>query len=60
MSRGLGDVYKRQALASSVWIAPGALVIWEENAPQDAPEGYAKMDSRRYGDTNITILEALE
>ena len=39
------------------WIAPEALIVWEENAPQIAPEGFALLDQRRYGDTHITILE---
>jgi 16S rRNA (guanine966-N2)-methyltransferase len=54
-----GQKLGEKALAGFGWIAPGALVIWEENAPQDAPEGYAERDTRRYGDTHITILEAL-
>lgn len=38
------------------WIAPGALVVWEENAPQPAPAGYTLHDTRRYGDTQVTLL----
>ncbi len=38
------------------WLAPSALVVWEEAAAQDAPEGFARLDQRRYGDTHITIL----
>ena len=37
----------------------GALIVWEENAPQTAPEGFAPRDSRRYGDTHVTVLTAL-
>lgn len=55
-----GQHLGEKALDSFGWIAPGALVIWEENAPQHAPDGYAKLDTRRYGDTHITILEALD
>ena len=40
------------------WIAEDALVVWEENAPQQAPEGFAPLDQRRYGDTHVTFLEA--
>ncbi len=40
------------------WIAPGAVVVWEENAPQAAPEGFVPLDQRRYGDSWITILSA--
>ena len=40
------------------WVAPGATVVWEESHPEPAPEGFALLDSRRYGDTTISILEA--
>jgi 16S rRNA (guanine966-N2)-methyltransferase len=55
--QGLGE----QALAAfddNGWIAPGALIVWEESAPVTAPPGLAPLDSRRYGDTVITLLEA--
>nr|WP_274705613.1 16S rRNA (guanine(966)-N(2))-methyltransferase RsmD [Salipiger pentaromativorans] len=38
------------------WLAPGALVVWEENAPQAAPEGFDLLENRRYGDTHVTLL----
>ena len=53
--KGLGD----KALAAAVkggWLAEGALVVWEENAPQIAPEGFTRLDARRYGDTHVTVL----
>ncbi len=40
------------------WVAPGALVVWEENAPQVAPEGFVALETRAYGDTHVTILAA--
>jgi len=40
------------------WIARGALIVWEENTPQPAPPGFTPRDSRRYGDTFITLLTA--
>jgi 16S rRNA (guanine966-N2)-methyltransferase len=43
---------------SAGWIAPETLVVWEENAPQPAPEGFDLLDTRRYGDTTVTLLEA--
>ena len=46
------------ALSLGGWIAPGALVVWEENAPMDAPEGFTLEDVRKYGDTHITLLWA--
>ena len=46
------------AAESGGWIAPGALVVWEESGEQPAPEGWQVLDARRYGDTWITFLEA--
>ncbi len=42
---------------SGGWLAPNALIVWEESAPQIAPDGFAVLDTRRYGDTHITILQ---
>ncbi len=39
------------------WIAPGALIVWEENAPQEAPEGFVLLEHRKYGDTHVTLAE---
>ncbi|MFZ7093455.1 16S rRNA (guanine(966)-N(2))-methyltransferase RsmD [Primorskyibacter sp. 2E233] len=55
--KGLGE----KALASAReagWIAPEALVVWEESAPQLAPDGFSLLEHRRYGDTTVTLLEA--
>ncbi|MGR3323616.1 MAG: 16S rRNA (guanine(966)-N(2))-methyltransferase RsmD [Pseudooceanicola sp.] len=46
------------AAAGRGWIAPGALIVWEESAEQAAPEGFEHLDSRRYGDSVITLLRA--
>ncbi len=40
------------------WIAPGALIAWEENTAQIAPPGFTRLDARRHGDTWITLLSA--
>lgn len=40
------------------WVAPDAIIVWEENSPQDAPDGFDHLDERRYGDTFVTILRA--
>lgn len=53
----MGEAALRSALAGG-WIAPGATVVWEENAPQIAPAGLVALDQRRYGDTWITLLRA--
>ena len=42
------------------WIAPDALVVWEESTAPLLPEGFAQLDQRKYGDTIITIARAPE
>ncbi|KMW60616.1 16S rRNA (guanine(966)-N(2))-methyltransferase [Candidatus Rhodobacter oscarellae] len=55
--KGLGE-RALQAAQDGGWLAPRALVVWEESAEMPPPEGFAPQDARRYGDTHITILEA--
>ncbi len=38
------------------WIAPDALIVWEESTPQTAPDGFSHLEDKRYGDTWITFL----
>lgn len=45
------------AAAEGGWIAKEALVVFEENAPQFAPQGFELLDQRKYGDTHVTFLE---
>lgn len=45
------------AAAEGGWLAPGAMVVWEESAPMQSPEGFARIDTRKYGDTHVTLLE---
>lgn len=45
---------------SGGWIAPGALVVWEETAPQTAPSGFSPDSHRRYGTTHVTLLTATD
>ena len=55
-----GKALGAKALNSAVsqgWIAPEALIVWEENAPQTAPQGFDLLDTRKYGDTHVTFLE---
>ncbi len=40
------------------WIASGTLIVWEESSAQEAPDGFDRLDHKRYGDTWITFLEA--
>jgi 16S rRNA (guanine966-N2)-methyltransferase len=55
--RGLGERALAAAIAGG-WIAPGALVVWEECAPVVPPAGLTLLDARRYGETMISILRA--
>jgi 16S rRNA (guanine966-N2)-methyltransferase len=53
--KGLGQ----QALAKAReggWLAPGALVAWEESAVMEPPAGFDRIDKRRFGDTHVTLL----
>ncbi len=53
--RGLGE----QALAAAQaggWLAPGALVAWEEGGPVRPPAGFVPLDVRRYGAATLTLL----
>jgi len=54
--KGLGEAALSAVLAGG-WIAPGALVVWEEGADITPPNGLRLLDSRRYGDTVIHMLE---
>jgi len=38
------------------WVADEALIVWEENAPMAAPDGFDLHDSRKYGDTHISLM----
>ena len=49
------------ALASAIkghWLAPDAVVVWEENTAITVPAGFAALDQRKYGETTITLLKA--
>ncbi len=53
--KGLGQ----QALAGlrdNGWLSPAAMIVWEENAAMSAPEGFQRLDKRKYGDTHVTLL----
>ena len=55
--KGLGEQALTAAHANN-WLAPEALIVWEERAPMPAPEHFTPLESRRYGDTHITFLRA--
>nr|WP_217354536.1 16S rRNA (guanine(966)-N(2))-methyltransferase RsmD [Ruegeria atlantica] len=52
--KGLGQ--KTVAALTNGWIADGTLIVWEENAPMQPPKGFTLQDSRKYGDTHITLM----
>jgi 16S rRNA (guanine966-N2)-methyltransferase len=53
--KGLGEKAISAARAGG-WVAADALIIWEESAPVAAPVGFSLQDSRKYGDTYITLM----
>ncbi|MFC7702842.1 16S rRNA (guanine(966)-N(2))-methyltransferase RsmD [Plastorhodobacter daqingensis] len=53
--RGLGEKALAAALAGG-WLAPDALVVWEESTQPLVPPALRQLDQRRYGDTLVTIL----
>lgn len=57
--QGLGEKALDAAQAGG-WLAPGALIVWEESVAPSLPEGFIQHDQRRYGDTIVTLLEAPE
>lgn len=57
--KGLGEAALASCLAGG-WLAPGAMIVWEEGEPPQPPEGFDPIDQRRYGDTVVTLLRAPE
>ncbi|MGL5008319.1 MAG: RsmD family RNA methyltransferase, partial [Paracoccaceae bacterium] len=53
----LGEAALSSALHGN-WLAPEALIVWEESTPPTPPAGFNQLDQRRYGDTLVTILRA--
>ena len=54
---GLGEAALASARAGD-WLAPDALVVWEEGAPTAPPPEFRLLDQRRYGQTTVTLLRA--
>jgi 16S rRNA (guanine966-N2)-methyltransferase len=54
---GLGERAIASAQAGG-WIAPGATIVWEEEAPPLPPAGFELLDERRYGGTSISLMRA--
>lgn len=53
-AQGLGERAVASALAGG-WVAPGAVVVWEESRPPLIPSPLIPIDQRRYGDTVVTL-----
>lgn len=56
---GLGERALASCLAGG-WIAPGAMIVWEENTPPVLPAPLAQLDQRRYGETIVTLARMPE
>ena len=54
---GLGEKAIASCLAGG-WLAPNAMIVWEESTAPLAPAGFEMLDQRRYGDTIVTLLKA--
>jgi len=54
--KALGEAALQSARTQG-WIAPDAIVVWEEGSAPAPPQGFAMIDQRRYGDTWVTLLE---
>lgn len=57
--KGLGELALAAAQKGG-WLAPAAVVVWEEAIAPALPLGCAPLDQRRYGDTVVTLLTAPE
>lgn len=53
--QALGEAALASALAGG-WLAPGAIVVWEEAAPVTLPPGFTLADQRRHGASTLTTL----
>lgn len=52
--KALGEAAIASALSGG-WIAPGAVVVWEEQRPPRVPAPLVRIDQRQYGDTVVTL-----
>lgn len=57
--KAMGEAALASAFAGG-WLAPGAMVVWEENTAPKVPNGFVPVDQRTYGDTIVTLLKAPE
>lgn len=54
--KGLGE-RAIQSLREGKWLTPGAIVVWEERASSELawPKGFAQIDARTWGDTQVAF-----
>lgn len=57
--KGMGEMALTAARKGG-WLAPGAIMVWEEGLVPTVPEGFALVDQRKYGDTIVTLLKAAQ
>lgn len=57
--KSMGEAALKAALASG-WIAPDALIIWEESAAITPPPDCENLETRRFGGTDISFLRWTE
>ena len=55
--KGFGEKAMVDIIAGG-WLAPGAMVVWEESTPPAPVPGLTRIDQRKYGDTLVTLLRA--
>ncbi len=55
--KGLGEAALASCIAGG-WLAPAALVVWEESKAPVVPPSFAQIDQRKYGDTTVTLIRA--
>lgn len=58
-ARGLGEGAVASALEGG-WVAPGAVLVWEESRPPLIPAPLVQIDQRRYGDSIVTLARRPE
>lgn len=56
--KSLGEAAMASAIEGG-WLAPNAMIVWEESQAPVLPAGFTQLDQRRYGDTIVTMARAL-
>ena len=53
--KGLGEAALATCTAGN-WLAPGALLVWEESKAPVVPPNFTQIDQRKYGGTIVTLI----